>query len=156
MASNGHPRLARGRNTRTLTSTSATAASFARPCPGSKPTGCLQQMIDAAVNGHGIAYVPEDLVKQQLATGYWCRSGKPGPRIEILPADRDDTVRRMQRRVRAVNGYVRPRAWMTMAAGSATNAWPRERGWQCTSANSGDVRRRACKIAGRLCRRIFC
>ncbi|TBF45312.1 hypothetical protein ELG87_34980 (plasmid) [Rhizobium leguminosarum] len=58
---------------------------------GASRPGCLQQMIDAAVNGHGIAYVPEDLVKQQLATGYWCRSGTPGPRIEILPADRDDT-----------------------------------------------------------------
>lgn len=31
-------------------------------------------------------------------------------------------VHRMQRHVRAVEGYVRPQAWMTMAAGSATNA----------------------------------
>ena len=36
-------------------------------------------------------------------------------------------VHRMQRHVRAVEGYVRLRAWMTMAAGSATNAWHHDR-----------------------------
>ncbi|TCU13890.1 hypothetical protein EV131_12427 [Rhizobium laguerreae] len=64
-------------------------------------------------------------------------------------------MRRMLRRVRAVAGFVRPRAWMTMTAGSAPNAWHRERRWQYTSINSGDVRRCACEIAGRLSRRTF-
>src|SRR5690349_19234065 len=44
---------------------------------------------------------------------------------------------------------------MTMAAGSATNAWHHERRRQYTSIISGDVRRRACEITGRLCRRTF-
>lgn len=64
-------------------------------------------------------------------------------------------VRRVQRHVRVVERYVRNRAWMTMAAGSVTNAWHHDRLHGNTSTYSDDVRRRACQIAGRLCCRKF-
>lgn len=98
----------------------------------------------------------------------WCnlRTG-PSPWIEARPTRcRNPSLKffrrsamalvdRMQRDVRAVEGYVRPQAWMTMAAGSATNAWRRDLLQRSTCTCSGKVRRSACQIAGPLYGRIF-